>query len=103
MQEVGGSSPPVPTTLQAAERGLNFELRTSNLGMDHISVTLPDGSVKSAARGTTVRDFAASSLPSSVVKKALAATVDGKLVDLTFPIERDATLKLMLPDGADAL
>jgi len=71
--------------------------------MDHISVTLPDGSVKSAPRGTTVRDFAATSLPASVVKKALAATVDGKLVDLTCALDRDATVKLILPDGADAL
>ena len=35
MQEVGGSSPPVPTNLQAAEkRGLNFELRTSNFELE---------------------------------------------------------------------
>jgi threonyl-tRNA synthetase len=71
--------------------------------MDQISVTLPDGSVKRVPRGTTVRDFASGSLPSSVVKKALAATVDGRLVDLTYPLEGDASLKLVLPDGADAL
>ena len=73
------------------------------MGMDQISVTLPDGSMKSAPRGTTVRDFAASALPSSVVKRALAATVDGRLVDLSFPLEQDAAVTLMLPDGADAL
>ena len=73
------------------------------MGMDQISVTLPDGSMKSAPRGTTVRDFAASTLPSSVVKRALAATVDGRLVDLSFPLEQDAAVTLMLPDGADAL
>jgi threonyl-tRNA synthetase len=50
-----------------------------------------------------VRDFAATTLPQSVVKKALAATVDGKMVDLTFPLERSAALKLVTPDGADAL
>jgi threonyl-tRNA synthetase len=105
MQEVGGSSPPVPTTLQSAKGGLNFELSTSNfeLRMDQISVTLPDGSVKPAPRGATVREFAANALPASVVKKALAAVVDGQLVDLTYPLERDAALKLLLPDGADAL
>jgi threonyl-tRNA synthetase len=37
------------------------------------------------------------------VKKALAATLDGKMVDLTAPIERDAKLTLVLPDGNDAL
>ena len=71
--------------------------------MSNVTVTLPDGSERSAPRGTTVRDFAAASLPASVVKKALAATVDGKLVDLTYALDRDATVKLMLPDGADAL
>jgi threonyl-tRNA synthetase len=71
--------------------------------MSYVTVTLPDGSERSAPRGTTVRDFAAASLPASVVKKALAATVDGKLVDLTYALDRDASVKLMLPDGADAL
>jgi threonyl-tRNA synthetase len=59
--------------------------------------------VKSVPRGTPVREVAAGALPSSVLKKALAAVVDGQLVDLTYPLERDASLKLMLPDGADAL
>jgi threonyl-tRNA synthetase len=71
--------------------------------MSEISVTLPDGSVKSAPRGTTVRDFAASALPASVVKKSLAAFVDGRLVDLTYPLERDGTVRLLVPDGAEAL
>jgi threonyl-tRNA synthetase len=71
--------------------------------MDQIQVTLPDGSVKSAPRGTTVRDFAVSSLPPSIVKRALAATVDGRLVDLTCPLDQSANVSLMLPDGADAL
>ncbi len=71
--------------------------------MSNVTVTLPDGSERSAPRGTTVRDFAAASLPASVVKKALAATVDGKLVDLTYALDHDASVKLMLPDGADAL
>jgi threonyl-tRNA synthetase len=71
--------------------------------VSNVTVTLPDGSQRSAPRGTTVRDFAGSALPSSVVKKALAAMVDGRLVDLSFPIEGDASVKLMLPDGADAL
>jgi threonyl-tRNA synthetase len=74
-----------------------------NTPVSNVTVTLPDGSQRSAPRGTTVRDFAASALPASVVKKALAASVDGRLVDLSFPLEQDAALKLMLPDGADAL
>jgi threonyl-tRNA synthetase len=54
-------------------------------------------------RGTSVRDFAVSALPSSVVKKALAAVVDGRMVDLSYPLEADATLRLVMPTDADAL
>jgi threonyl-tRNA synthetase len=68
-----------------------------------ITITLPDGSQRGVPRGTSVREFAVSALPQGIVKKALAATLDGKMVDLTAPIERDAKLTLVLPDGSDAL
>jgi threonyl-tRNA synthetase len=68
-----------------------------------ITITLPDGSQRGVPRGTSVREFAVSALPPGIVKKALAATLDGKMVDLTASIERDATLTLVLPDGGDAL
>ena len=71
--------------------------------MSSITITLPDGSQRPAERGTRVRDFAAAALPQSVVRKAIAATVDGKMVDLTFPLDRDASLKIVTPDGPDAL
>ncbi|HEX5216757.1 MAG TPA: threonine--tRNA ligase [Vicinamibacterales bacterium] len=71
--------------------------------MNPITITLPDGSTRDAAPGTLVRDFAAANLPQSVVKKALAATVDGRMVDLSYPLTKNASLKLVLPDGADAL
>src|SRR5690349_21832949 len=50
--------------------------------MSHVTITLPDGSTRDVAPGTSIRDFAAAALPQSVVKKALAATVDGRMVDL---------------------
>jgi threonyl-tRNA synthetase len=53
--------------------------------------------------GTPVRDFAASALPASVVKKALAAVVDDRMVDLTYPLNADARLRLVTPDGPAAL
>jgi threonyl-tRNA synthetase len=71
--------------------------------MSDITITLPDGSQRGVPRGTSVREFAVSALPQGIVKKALAATLDGKMVDLTAPIERDAKLTLVLPDGSDAL
>jgi threonyl-tRNA synthetase len=71
-----------------------------------ITLTLPDGSRKDVPAGTSVRDFAASALPSSVVKKALAAVVNGHMVDLSYPLEADATLRLVTvgdPDGLPLL
>ncbi len=36
-------------------------------------------------------------------KKALAAVVDGRMVDLSYPLDADATLRLVMPSDADAL
>ena len=71
--------------------------------MSSITLTLPDGSQRSVPAGTPVGEFAASALPPSLTKKALAAAVDGRLVDLSHPLERDASLRLVLPDGPEAL
>ena len=112
MQEVGGSSPPVPTIrLALSERSCRRASRRterqtkagSHDSVSNVTVTLPDGSARSVPRGTPVREFASSALPQSVVKKALAAYVDDRMVDLTFPLEHDARLRVVTPDGADAL
>jgi threonyl-tRNA synthetase len=68
-----------------------------------ITLTLPDGSRRDVPSGTSVRDFAESALPPNIVKRALAAVVDDRLVDLTYPLERDATIKLLMPGDPDAL
>jgi threonyl-tRNA synthetase len=57
--------------------------------MADILITLPDGSQRPFAEGTTATDVAAS-IGSRLAKAAVAATVDGDEVDLTAP----------LPDGA---
>ena len=66
-----------------------------------LTVTLPDGSQRSVAPGTTVKEFASTALPLSVVKKAIGATVDGKLVDLTYPLSEDTKLTLVIPGSAE--
>src|SRR5262245_25758701 len=71
--------------------------------MSPITITLPDGSQREAQAGMSVADFAASVLPQSVVKKALAATVDGRMVDLTFPLTASSTVKLVTPADPEAL
>ncbi|QYE35463.1 threonine--tRNA ligase [Polymorphobacter sp. PAMC 29334] len=59
-----------------------------------IRLTLPDGSVREVSRGTTGADVAASIGP-GLAKAAIAARVDGTLVDLSRPIEGDASLALV--------
>jgi threonyl-tRNA synthetase len=71
--------------------------------MSTIIVTLPDGSERSVPQGTPVREFAAGVLPQSVMKKALAAVVDGQLVDLSFPLDRNAPVRIVTPDAPEAL
>lgn len=70
---------------------------------DAISITLPDGSVREVPSGTTPGEIAASIGP-GLAKAALAARLDGDLVDLSRPIDRDARLALVTSrDEADAL
>jgi len=71
--------------------------------MDMLSITLPDGSVREVAPGTTPADIAAAIGP-GLAKAALAAKVDGELRDLGRPLERDASLAIVTSrDEADAL
>jgi threonyl-tRNA synthetase len=70
--------------------------------MSEITVTLPDGTSRRVSAGSTARDVAASISP-GLAKAALAADVDGQLVDLSYPLTRDATLRLITDRSPDAL
>jgi threonyl-tRNA synthetase len=70
--------------------------------MSEISVTLPDGSSRRMPAGSTPADVAGQISP-RLAKAALAAVVDGKLVDLTLPIQRDASVRILTADNPDAL
>ena len=68
-----------------------------------ITIALPDGSSREMPRGTTPADVAAAIGP-GLAKAALAARVDGELVDITRPLEQDVSLALVTArDEADAL
>ena len=58
-----------------------------------ITITLPDGSKKEYERGVTALQVAEDISP-RLAKEVLAATVNDKIVDLTRPIETDASLRL---------
>jgi threonyl-tRNA synthetase len=67
------------------------------------NITLPDGSVKEVPEGSTPADVAAAIGP-GLAKAALAARVDGELVDLSRPFAGDAELALVTSrDEAEAL
>jgi threonyl-tRNA synthetase len=66
-------------------------------------ITLPDGSVREVAPGTTPADIAAAIGP-GLAKAAIAARVDGELRDIGRAFEGDAQLALVTAkDEADAL
>ncbi|MES3154102.1 threonine--tRNA ligase [Sphingomonas faeni] len=66
-------------------------------------ITLPDGSVREVAPGTTPADVAAAIGP-GLAKAALAARIDGQVRDLNRPFEGDTALALVTArDEADAL
>ncbi|MBI1218862.1 MAG: threonine--tRNA ligase [Rhodobacteraceae bacterium] len=66
-----------------------------------ISLTFPDGSVRTFAAGITPGEVA-TSIATSLGKKAISATVNGAHFDLQWPLTADASIKIntMQDDGA---
>jgi threonyl-tRNA synthetase len=67
-----------------------------------VRITLPDGSVREVASGTSSRKVAESIGP-GLARAALAARVNGQVWDLDRPIEADAALAIVTDKDADAL
>ncbi len=59
-----------------------------------INITLPDGSVRQYAPGTSSMQIAAS-ISEGLARNVLAAEVDGQIWDASRPIEQDAHVKLL--------
>ena len=64
-----------------------------------VAITLPDGSKREFAAAVTVADVAAD-IGAGLAKAALAGRVDGKLVDLSHVIDKDAQVAIIT--GRDA-
>jgi threonyl-tRNA synthetase len=67
-----------------------------------IRITLPDGSQKSFDAPVTVGEVAAS-IGAGLAKAALAGKVDGKLVDLSYRLARDARVEIVTEKSPEAL
>src|SRR6058998_3612111 len=85
----------------------NFELAVpllplSRFVMSHVIITLPDGSSRPVPAGTAAGDIAAGISP-RLARAALAGVVDGKLVDLSYPLDHDAAIRIVTDRSPEAL
>ena len=67
-----------------------------------INITLPDGSVRQFDAPVSVGEVAAS-IGAGLAKAALAGKVDGRLVDTSHRIDRDADLAIVTDKSPEAL
>ena len=70
--------------------------------MSQVTVSTPDGSTRRVPAGTPVRDVAAGISP-RLAREALAAYVDERMVDLSYPLDSDAALTVVTPKTPGAL
>jgi threonyl-tRNA synthetase len=70
--------------------------------MNQISITLPDGSVRSLPVGARVRDVAEEISP-RLAAAAFAGVVNGKLVDLSYPLQDNADVRIITDKSPEAL
>lgn len=65
-----------------------------------MQITLPDGSIRTYASGTTALEIA-KSISEGLARNVLAAKVNGQVRDAQRPIDEDATLELLTWDSAE--
>jgi threonyl-tRNA synthetase len=70
--------------------------------MSQVTVTLPDGSTKQVEAGAPVRAVAEAISP-RLADAALAAFVGDKMVDLTYPLTADASVRIVTNKSPEAL
>src|SRR5690606_1863816 len=74
----------------------------TNSAADVIRVTLPDGKVIEMPRGATPREVAETIGP-GLARAALAAKVDGQIVDLGRPLSHDVRTEIITAKSPEAL
>ena len=70
--------------------------------MSQVNVTLPDGSSRAMPPGTRVLDVAEAISP-RLAKAAVAGVVDGRMVDLGFALDADASVRILTQDSPESL
>jgi threonyl-tRNA synthetase len=69
----------------------------------NVTITLPDGSAKQAAAGTTIADFVRTQIGTGLAKAALFAKYDGAEVDLSHPLDHSGKLEIFTPKNLESL
>src|SRR5262245_1755033 len=67
-----------------------------------VQLTFPDNSSREFAAGVTGRE-GAESISKSLARKAVAMTLDGRLADLSDPIDKNARIEIVTRDDKRAL
>jgi threonyl-tRNA synthetase len=70
--------------------------------VDTIQITLPDGAKQEVPQGTAPIDIARK-ISQGLAREALVARVNGELVDLSRPLDHDASLSILTTKDPDAL
>src|SRR3954469_11229449 len=69
----------------------------------NVTITLPDGTHKDVAAGTTVADFVRTQIGAGLAKAALFARYDGTDVDLARPLDHSGALSIITPKNPEGL
>ena len=70
--------------------------------LEHIKITLPDGTVLERPSGTTGLDIA-EGISSSLAKQSIVVEINGELRDMSYAMTEDSTLKILKKDADEAL
>src|SRR5260221_6888277 len=68
-----------------------------------LQITLPDGSAKQAAAGTTIAEFVKTQIGAGLARAALYATLDGQELDLSRSLEKGGSLKVFASKQKEGL
>jgi threonyl-tRNA synthetase len=95
-------TPLVEPRAPSGEPSSGVPVSDDSVSSGEIALTLPDGSAKRVPAGTTGAELAQAISP-RLAKDALAVTVDGQLSDLSRPLDRDATVRVITAKDPEAL
>jgi len=80
----------------------NLNVNSGSNDRERIDITFPNGDVRQVLSGISILDIARSA-GTSLGKNAVAARLNGRLVDLCESVQEDASLKILLPADEDSL